>query len=253
MPLASVGDEQIYFVQSGERGTPIVFVHGAGGSHLILGNQVRALGAITRTIALDLPGHNKSGTRGRDTIEDYRDVVAAFLAALGCERAVIVGHSMGGAIALTFALSHPEHVAGIGLVGTGARLRVLPAILDGILHDFENTARKITEYSFAPRADTELMKNSEIQLRLCDPKVTHGDYSACNNFDVMDRLAEIRMPAVIICGKQDRLTPPKYSEFLASKNPLARVVLINGAGHNVMMEKPEEVNRALAEFARGIF
>ncbi len=253
MPFAKIGIEQIYYAQIGEGSTPIIFLHGAGGSHLIWGSQLRALGAITRALALDLPGHGKSSGRGRDSIEASRDVVVAFLDALKLERAIVVGHSMGGAITQLLALSHPDRVAGIALVGTGARLRVLPAVLDGILNDFDHTARMLTEYSFAPAADTDLLEQSEMQLRACDPRVTHGDYAACNAFDVMERVAEIRAPTLVICGKQDRMTPPKYSEYLASKIPNARFVLIEGAGHNVMIEKPEAVNRALIEFAKPVF
>lgn len=250
MPFVQVGDENIYYARRGVRGIPVVFIHGAGGSHLIWGQQIRALGEIARAVALDLPGHNKSGPRGRRSIEAYRDVVLRFFDALGFTRAVIIGHSMGGAIAQALALSHPDRVAGLGLVGTGARLRVLPKILDGLLNDYDQTARWIVQLHFAPNPDPALRLRSEEQLRACPPQVVHDDYAACNDFDVMARVPEIRAPTLVLCGHQDRLAPVKYPEFLASKIPHARLVLIEGAGHLVMLEKPEEVNRALDEWVR---
>ena len=88
------------------------------------------------------------------------------------------------------------------------------------------------------------------ELRACDPKVTHGDYSSCNMFDVMARVGEILAPTIVICGKQDLMTPVKYSEFLASKISGAQFELIYNAGHNVMIEQPDAVSRALFDFVK---
>lgn len=225
-------------------------MHGAAGSHLVWGMQVRALGETARAVALDLPGHGRSQLPGRDTIEEYRDVVLGLLDALGYARAVIVGHSMGGAIAQTLALSHPDRVAGLGLVGTGARLRVLPAILDGVLNDFDNIARRVVENSYAPMLDVATRERAIAEFRACPASVTHGDFTACDQFDIMSRLAAIRAPTLVICGRADRMTPVKYSEFLSSNIANARLVLVENAGHSVMIEKPEEVNQALLDFMR---
>ncbi len=248
MPLAQIAGQNIYYIEHGKQGTPIVFVHGAGASHLVWGLQVRALGEVARAVALDLPGHGRSDPPGRTSVDAYRDVVLGLLDALGFERAVIVGHSMGGAIAQTLALSHPDRVAGLSLVGTGARLRVLPAILDGVLNDFENIAGLVVEYSYAPDLDPEFRKRAEDEFRACPAAVTHGDFSACNQFDAMTRLAEIRAPALVVCGREDRLTPTKYSVYLATNLPHAYLVLIDHAGHSVMIEQPDEVNKTLIDF-----
>ncbi len=250
MPFVNVGADKIYYVEYGSLGAPIVFVHGAAGSHLVWGAQVRALGERTRAIALDLPGHGRSLPPGRDSITAYRDALLGLLDALGLDRAVIVGHSMGGGIAQTLALSHPDRVAGLGLVGTGARLRVLPAILDGVLNDFDHTARLVVENSYGPGLDAALRERALAEFRACPASVTHDDFAACNAFDLLPRVAEIRAPAAVICGRADRMTPVKYSEYLAANIPHARLTLVEGAGHSVMIEKPAEVNRALVEFMR---
>lgn len=223
-------------------------MHGAGANHLVWGLQVHALADCARAVALDLPGHGRSTPPGRTSIEAYRDVVLGLLDALGFDRAVIVGHSMGGAIAQTLALSHPDRVAGLGLVGTGARLRVLPAILEGVLNDWATTARLITEYSYASNTDPEFLRRAEAELGECPAAVVHGDFWACNQFDVMTRLAEIRMPTLVICGREDRLTPLKYSVYLTHHLPNASLVLIDDAGHSVMLEQPDETSAALHHF-----
>lgn len=252
MPFANVGQDQVYYVQQGEQGLPVVFVHGSASNHLTWSSQVHALRAMARAIALDLPGHGKSGPNGRDSVSAYADTIIGFLDALHLERAMIVGHSLGGAIAQTVALSSPHRVAALGLVGTGARLRVLPAILEGVLSpsEFDKTADAVTDYSYAPGQDAEMKRRALEQFRACAPLVTHGDFSACNAFDVMARIGEIHAPTLVICGKQDRMTPVKYSEYLASNIPQAQLVTIENAGHSVMIEQPEQVNHALAAFIR---
>ena len=139
-------------------------------------------------------------------------------------------------------------MAALGLVGTGARLRVLPTLLEGVLVDPQGTAELVTDNTYAPGLDPELRRRARVQFILCPPAVTHGDFVACNTFDVMAQISEIRVPTLVVCGTQDRMTPPKYSQFLASGLPNATLVLIDGAGHMVMVEKPDEVNRALREF-----
>ena len=256
MPFAEIGGERLYYAEHGRaataspRGQPIVFLHGAAGSHLVWGRQVRALGEITHAVALDLPGHRRSPLPGRNSIEGYRDVVLGLLDALGFERAIIVGHSMGGGIAQSLALSHPDRVAGLGLVGTGARLRVLPAIIDGVQNDLPYAAQLVVENSYAPTLDPAIRARAVAEFLACPADVTLGDFTACDQFDVMPRLSEIHAPTLVICGRQDRMTPVKYSEFLASNITNARLTLIDGAGHSVMIERPEAVNGALADFMR---
>jgi pimeloyl-ACP methyl ester carboxylesterase len=250
MPYTHVAGEKTFYFH--RQGAPkgqctLVFVHGAGGSHLHWPPQLRRLAGVD-TYALDLPGHGKSKGQGRTSISAYADSVAAFLEALELEKVTLVGHSMGGATALDFALRYAERLAGLVLVGSGARLRVAPAILDGIRQDFQAAVRLITDYAFAPDVPKQLKREGRRQMGQTHPDVLYGDFAACDAFDVMDRLGEIRCPTLAICGTADRLTPPKYSTYLRDNIPDAQLVLIEGAGHMVMLEQPEAVSQAIADF-----
>ncbi|MFN2184368.1 MAG: alpha/beta fold hydrolase, partial [Anaerolineae bacterium] len=194
-------------------GPPVVFVHGAGGTHQHWLYQVRDL-SHSATYAVDLPGHGRSEGVGRDSITAYGDWLVAFLDAVGEDQAVLVGHSMGGAIVLDVSLRHAARVAGLGLVATGARLRVAPAILDGIHQDYEAAVRLICDFAFGPEAPPDMVRLGRRQMGAIPPEVMHGDFSACDAFNVMDRLGEIVAPALVICGTQDHLTPSKYSVYL---------------------------------------
>ncbi len=250
MPYVTVAGERTFYAlyQGDLRGKRhLVLVHGAGGSHLDWPAPLRRLGGAN-VYALDLPGHGRSEGAGRSSIAAYRDFLLAFLDALGLEKAIVVGHSMGGAVALDFALHYMDRLAGLILVGTGARLRVLPAILTGLLTDFEATVDLIVSYAFGPSASEQLKRLGHQRLLRTPSQVLHGDYAACDTFDVMERLGEIRCPTLVIGGTADMLTPPKYSVYLRDNISGAELVLVDGAGHMAMLEKPEVVAKAVSEF-----
>jgi pimeloyl-ACP methyl ester carboxylesterase len=229
---------------------PIVFIHGAGGTHLHWPPQVRRL-IGQRVLALDLPGHGKSGGVGSQSITDYARAIVDFLDVVRLNAAVFVGHSMGGAIALTLALDFPKRVLGIGLVGSGARLRVLPEIIENTANEamFPMAVKLINDAEFGSSANPRLKELAAARMAEIRPPVLHGDFLACNEFDVMQRLGEISVPTLILCGTDDILTPLRYAEHLRDHISAARLVTFPGAGHMVMLEQPEAVANALAAFA----
>lgn len=230
---------------------PLLLVHGAGGTHMHWPAALRRL-PDWNVYALDLPGHGRSQGPGFRRIADYRDVIHAFCQALGLPPIVLAGHSMGGAIALDFALHYPQRLAGLVLVGTGAKLRVAPAILDGLRSDFAATARLLSDWAHGSEP-SEQMKRIYLQRMLDnDPEVVLGDFLACDAFNIMDDLERIGAPTLVVCGTEDRLTPPHYSEYLAAHIPQARLVLIDGAGHMVMLEAANEATSAIASFLHSL-
>jgi pimeloyl-ACP methyl ester carboxylesterase len=229
---------------------PLVFVHGAGGNHLHWPPQVRRLPGLT-VYALDLPGHGRSTSPGCDRIEDYVERIEDWMEAMQLQRVILGGHSMGGAISQKFALNTPKKLAGLILVGTGARLRVSPSILESTADPtrLEKAVDLIIELSFSESAPERLVELARRRMMDVDHSVIHNDFVACDKFDVMDRVSEIGMPTLIICGEADRLTPMKYSEYLFDKLGQARLVRVPEAGHMVMLEQPEIVAEAIADFA----
>ena len=249
MSYIQVNDERLFYAES--RATDarltMALIHGAGENHLVWPASLRRVDGVS-AYALDLPGHAKSGGRGRSSVADYAEVVRGFLDALGVERAVIAGHSMGGAIAQQCALSYPARVAGLVLVATGARLRVAPAILNNVLSEYAATLDLVTRYAWGPGAPEQLVQLGRAQLAETSPQVMANDYAACNAFDVIERLREITAPTLVISGTADQMTPPKYATFLADKIRGARLAMIEGAGHMVMLEQQELVARHMEQF-----
>jgi pimeloyl-ACP methyl ester carboxylesterase len=229
----------------------LVLVHGAGGTRLHWPAELRRLAGAS-VYTLDLPGHGRSTGDGCDTIMGYAKTVAAFLQAADTGPAIIVGHSMGGAIALTLALDFRE-VRGLVLVGTGARLRVAPAILEGIHDNFERNVEIITRFAWAQGALPGLVELGKQALLDAGPDILLGDFTACDRFDVMERLEKIKVPTLVISSSADRLTPVKYGRFLTEHIPNARLVVIENAGHMMMLERPNEVAGAIQELLEESF
>ena len=247
MPYHAVAGQKSYFVRRGPIPAsqhPVVFVHGAGGTHQHWLYQIRDLSQAL-AYAMDLPGHGRSEVPGRNSIREYASWLVDFLDAVELERVVLVGHSMGGAIALSSALSFPERIAGLGLVATGGRLRVSPTLLETIQQDPEAAVSAICRSAFGPGVPPQMLRQGRQQMESVPADVLRGDFRACDEFDVISRLGEIAAPTLVLCGTCDALTPAKYSVYLRDHIQGSQLSLIEGAGHMVMLERPQEVLKAL--------
>jgi len=223
----------------------LLFIHGAGGSHKVWEYQMKFFSDL---VTIDLPGHGVGV--GKRTIDEYVESVKKFCDERGLKNIVMVGHSMGGAIVQKFALDHPESLKAIVLVCTGAKLRVTPLIFEAIKKNYAQAIELITKLAFSNKATSETKEKAAEEMRNISPEVTYGDFEACDKFNIMDRLKEIKVPTLIICGLEDQLTPVKYSEYLKNNIPNSKLEVIVDAGHMVMQEKPKEFNEILEKFIK---
>ncbi|MGD9578355.1 MAG: alpha/beta fold hydrolase [Syntrophorhabdus sp.] len=230
-------------------GEPIVFIHGVGGSSHYWYYQREYLKNFMKVILIDLPGHGKSPGDACKTIEDARDIVHDAILELGIDKCYLAGHSMGGGIAMSFALTYSELLKGIILICTGAKLRVLPAILDEIMDNKEATVRMIMmDYAFSKKAPQKMKDNGFKDMMNSSANTVYQGFSACDKFSVIGSLDRINLPALVIGGKDDLLTPPAFSEYLHRQIKDSKLVIIEDAGHMVMLEQADAVNTAIEDF-----
>jgi len=225
----------------------LVLIHGSGGMKESWFYQTRH---FPDAEAIDLPGHPQG--RPCSSVDAYTEWVRGFLAGRGYRDVVLAGWSLGGAITLNYALKHPADLKGIILTGTGARLRVLPATLQGLKAAVQDPSLwqppGTVDYPELTEAEREALRAKQ---RAIGPAVHLNDLTCCDMFDLMDQVQEIRLPALVMCGTEDALTPPKYSLYLAAKLPNASPTLIvEGATHGLPRERPDLVNAAIEEFLR---
>jgi len=247
MPFVMVHNRKVYYAGDNSlEGSPVIFCHGSGGGHHHWLYQLKNLQNPVNPLAVDLPGHGRSEGDALHSVSAYRDWLHDFTQEIGIERFIPAGHSLGGAIALDYAIHYPDHTMGLILIGTGSRLRVLPAILD-VLREGQ-VPPDFVDFLYSPAAEDELRVRGREEVAACAASVYYADLNACDRFDISSELPRISVPALILCGTDDRLTPVKYSRFLADNIPWSRIEIIEGAGHMVMLEKPDQVNSAIRAF-----
>ena len=231
-------------------GELLVFVHGAGSNGNTWHRQLAAFADTHNPLAFDFPGHGRSGgTESLKNIETYRDFLAAFMDALRLRPGVLIGRSMGGAIAMAYALAHPERVCGLVLVATASRFELPQAMLDTWKNVMLGRAQQpFTTEAFSPKTDFAVMREMWMEQVKTDPRVRYFDLAACNQFDISARLGGIAVPTLIVAGRDDTVSPPQQSEALHQGIKGSTLVIVDDAGHTVPNEKPEEFNAALREF-----
>lgn len=233
----------------------LVMIHGAGGSSQNWQNQIRAakspsagLGASVNALALDLPGHGNTAGPGCADVDAYAAWLREVLKTAFDDPPFVMGHSMGGAIVQKIALSDPDLMKAIILVGTGPRLQVAPVFLEGLQKDFETIVDTLMGFAYAANADTRLIQEGIKLMKEAGPEVAYGDFYACDRFDVRDRIAAIDLPCLILCGSEDRLTPPSLSRKLHEGIRVSKMEVIPDAGHMVMIEKFQMFNDHVLHF-----
>lgn len=227
----------------------VIFIHGSG-----------AYGGVWRyqtdhfpdSDAVSLPGHLEGRTLA--SVEEYVDWLKRYVAEKGYADVVLAGHSFGGAIALMYALKHPRDLKGIVIIGSGARLKVHHAYITTLERAVKGDLRKWHQLlEEIHRLTPEDYKSEVIERqKAIGPAVMLSDFLCCNRFDVMAQVQEIAVPALVICGELDIMTPVKYAHYLGDKLADSRMVVIPRATHFVFAEKPEEVNRAIEDFVNSV-
>ncbi|WP_158294566.1 alpha/beta fold hydrolase [Halomonas urmiana] len=258
----SVIDHQGVAIAYEEAGTglPIVLVHSFLGSGEIWRAQVPVLAAQHRVINVDLRGHGGSGHLTEPfTLYDAVDDVIVVLDALGIQRAVWCGLSMGGMVALRAAIQHPQRVAGLILMDTDAGAesvwhKVKYRAMGGAVSAFgvRPLLPFVTRLMFgaATRRDNPALVSETRAMmgRNHVPSALKCLAALMRRDSVVGRLHEIDVPALVVVGEEDRMLPPSLSRRIQAELPDARLTTIPDAGHMTPIEQPERVNAAVLAF-----
>lgn len=226
----------------------LVFIHGSGGNHTDWVRQFTPLQDRFNIAAMDLPGHGGSGGPGEQDVLPYMVWVKRLLEEFGIEKPVLIGHSLGAAICLTFAIVHRDVASAVVPVGGGGRMPVNPIILEGLKQDPAAIIGMAAKFSVAKENRERLSGFITENLSRVNSEILYGDFFACSKLDIAEAVAGIQTPTLILCGADDKMTPPALSEYLRDQIPGACLTLIPRAGHFVMLENPEAFNAALSDF-----
>lgn len=237
-------------------GLPVVLVHGLGGrGDAVWRNVVPALARDVRVITYDLRGSGRSESPpGPYAMGDFSDDLVTLLDALGLGQAVLIGHSMGGSIALLTASRYPERVQAV--VGVGAPLALSPEAQAGVRKRAETVeaggmrevAEAVGKAAFAPafqEAHPALVAEYVELVAACDPSGYAAQCRALADLDLAGELGRIRAPAVLVNGDVDYIAPSAAAEVAAGQIPRCERVVLPGCGHIVPWERPDELVGAM--------
>jgi pimeloyl-ACP methyl ester carboxylesterase len=233
----------------------IVFLHGAGMDHTVWALLARAFAHHGHAVlAPDFPGHGSSAGAPLTSIAALADWTAVLIDATGAKAARLVGHSMGSLVALEAAARHRGKITGLGLIATAATMRVSDDLLNAAKTNDHAAVDMIAIWGEGYRATLGgsqapglwMLGGAERLLERALPGAIFADLSACNAYqDALSSAAKIDIPSIVIQGSRDLMTPAKGGKAVAAAIGNCRLALIEGAGHMLMSERPDDVLAAL--------
>jgi pimeloyl-ACP methyl ester carboxylesterase len=239
-------------------GPPILLVHGVGGNRRVWAGVIERLKSAFTCISYDLRGHGDSPTSDRPFgLEDLVADLDRLRARLGLERAHIVGHSLGGMVAPAYARRHLNCVSSVGLLSTVAgrseeeRTRTR-AVMDTMAREGVGPAldilvrRWFTECFIA--AHPEIVESRKRQVREIDPGIYLDAFGIYADTEMLPWLNEVMAPALVLTGDQDLGCSPQHAKIMADRLPNARVVILENLRHGILLEAPDRVAEAIAQF-----
>ncbi|KAB2918445.1 MAG: alpha/beta hydrolase [Hyphomicrobiaceae bacterium] len=236
----------------------VIFIHGAGQDHTNWQLPARWFAWHGHSVlAVDLPGHGRSEGPALRSVADMAAWVGLLMDAAGAERASLVGHSMGGAIAIEAAAALGERISRIALLGTALATPVNEALLTAARDAPEKAHQMITAWALGPAAKVGgnpvpglwMQGGSMALLAGNRPGVLHAAFEACNNWKTGPEAARrIRCPTLVLIGANDAMTPPRIGQELARQIAGSREIIIPNCGHMMMAEAPDAVLDALIGF-----
>jgi pimeloyl-ACP methyl ester carboxylesterase len=264
LATAQAGDGTSIYYEAWGRGEPLLFLSGLATDLRIWACQRLVFGRRFRCIAVDNRGSGRSGKpEGPYTLEQMAADAVAVLDAEGVGRAHVVGHSMGSYIAQVLAVEHPDRVRTLTLAGTACRHQ--PWRLE-LLARWQETARTHGVHAWARRAFPWLLGPRTawtfgLFINLLWPIILQQPAHAFDSQmaaligapeDAPARLRGVEVPTLVVCGSRDTLTTPADAAEVAALIPGARVVILKGAGHGLMLEAAADFNNAVLEFLTGV-
>jgi pimeloyl-ACP methyl ester carboxylesterase len=233
----------------------VVLLHGAGFDHTTWALHSRWFAHHGfGVLAPDMPGHGRSSGAPLPNIAEMADWTAALLDAAGAAKARLVGHSMGSLIALETAARHPERVSALSLIGTASTMTVGPDLLKAAETGDHSAVDMVSVWGLGFQAELGgslapglwMHYGAQRVLERCKPGVLFNDLSACNAYqDALAAAAKVTVPTTLILGERDMMTPARAGKALAAALPNSRTVVLRGAGHMMMVERPDELLAAL--------
>ncbi|MCD4767812.1 MAG: alpha/beta hydrolase [Methanosarcinales archaeon] len=245
-----VNDIELFYEVRGED-EPIIFSHGWMCDCSVWNSQIEFFAEKYKVVAYDQRGHGRSDKpKGDYSVQTLSNDMHSLIQKLDIEKVTLVGHSMGGMAALVFALDHPDKVSKLVLVGTSAKMDFSGYIQLWIMmhiFSYESFARRMIDLLYDP---SEQVKKEAFDRAMNTPKFVSYDCATefMKNYDIRDRVSEIKVPTLIIVGEKDEATPAKMSQLLNREIEGSKLQIISDTKHMPLIDKAKELNEIIQKF-----
>ncbi len=248
--------EGIYYTLSGKGKCsfpPLILIHGEGANQQVWSFEIRRLSGY-QILAIDLPGHGRSEGAACQSVKAYSNRLIIFLENLKLPKVILVGHGLGGAVALMTAIQPLDVAAGVGCISSGSFLGGETDILKELStpFGFARALQLIHDQSFSHFASPETVKNAMQMFAKVRRSVLYSDWQACADFDLRTELGKLKVPLWAAVGEEDQLTPPTFSRYLVDQVPGSTLQIIPAAGHMIPLENKTELTLGLQAFLERI-
>ena len=252
MGYVTIEGRNIYYLYPQEaeagvkKGHTVLLVHGAYDNHRVWSSQYQYLEREHAPISLDLPGHGESEGPAVDSSQDFREFIKAFADVMGLAPFVFAGHSMGGSMALDYALHYPETLKGIVAVGAAPKWDISSELIRMWKENPDEARDRNTSYLFSKKTPGHIIERYDKQLRASSAQACLADSQACATYDLEEELHRIELPCLVICGDEEEWIDGSRS--IHSRLPHSTLEIVPAAGHAVLVEQPNWFNDALGAY-----
>ena len=252
--FAAVEGLSVFYVEAGE-GIPVLYIHGNTGSSRYFSKVMRIRGC--RTIALDMPNFGKSSSMPDEpSIEAYAKWVYKFIEVMKLKRPLVVGHSLGGAVAQVIAVDHPDSVRALALVDSASPRGLItpkdryPFI--ELMYKDKNVLSQALAATMPTLNDKELFASILDEATAMAKPAWLGNAEALSNFEISSKCASYKNPVLVLWGRKDFLVTEQMARETAAAYPNSSFRILENVGHSGVVEDPEQFISIFENFVSGL-
>lgn len=251
MPVKSeyytTNSRKLFYRTGGDGPTALVMIHGLAGDSRLFHNQIKYFSSFYRTIAPDLPGHGKSDNFTDSTLQDWSDALHGIIEKEKIENSFIIGHSMGGAVAVDYYFKHRDSVKALILVSTTAKFNIAPGDIESAANDFTSFYELLIKKSFYRKPEILLSAAKNHMSREHQAGIIKG-LQIFSNLDFTDKLKEINVPVLLAGNRFDSVVPAELTEDTGKKIKDSKTVILEKKGHVPFFEDSSIFNMEIEKF-----
>jgi len=241
-------DKKIFYRSAGtDKTNPLILIHGLAGDSRLFHNQLKFFAPYCRVIAPDLPGHGRSDPFDNNTASLYSEALSRIIDHEGLEKSILLGHSMGGAVAIQYYLANKVKVKAMVMVSTSHKFSIDSEAAAEAEENFENFYKSLITRSFSRKAGIFLLA-SQNSIPETQKNALIADLKICTAIDFEDNLSEIKVPALIIANRDDAVLDSKLTAEMSQKIAGSRLVMFNNSGHVPFFEDSASFNLEVKNF-----